>query len=100
MMHRFRLALGLLGIVAILMPTICLRAQDTADELILLDRQIRELAKVGKLDAAEPLTRKLLEAMKRRFGAESKEYADALLSVPVAGGRRPSEANMLLALKI
>jgi len=38
--------------------------------------------------------------VKRRFGAESKEFADALLSVPVAGGRRPSEANMLLALKI
>lgn len=99
-MRRFRLALCSLAIALIVTPTICLRAQDSSDELIVLDRQIRELAKVGKLDAAEPLTLRLLEAVKRRFGAQSREYADALLSVPVAGGRRPSEANMLLALKI
>ena len=99
-MHSIRLAFRLLAIAPILVATISLRAQDPSDELSVLDRQIRELAKVGKLDAAEPLTLKLLEAVKRRFGAESKEYADALLSVPVAGGRRPSEANMLLALKI
>lgn len=86
-MHRFRRALCALAIAAILTPTVCVRAQDSSDELIVLDQRIRELAKVGKVDAARPLTRKLLEALKRRFGAESKEYADALLNVPVAGGR-------------
>lgn len=84
----------------ILTAAVRVHAQAPSEDPIVLEQQIRELAKAGKFDEARPLTGKLIEAVKLRFGSESKEYASALLNVPILALKFPSEADLLTVLRI
>ena len=101
-MRPLRFALSSLSVAIILALPIATRtgAQSPAEDLVVLEQQMRELASAGKLSEALPLARKLVEAVKTRFGSDSKEYADALLWASILANWAPSEADLSVALKI
>ena len=75
-------------------------AQDKADDPALLQQQIKDHLKAGDVPGAASLARRLVEATERRFGSDSKEYADALMAQSSILLNEQSRSDISQAIKI
>jgi tetratricopeptide (TPR) repeat protein len=87
------------GLLLLLVASVNTNAQDNAEDTALLQQQINDHLKAGDVPGAASLARRLVETTKLRFGNDSKEYADALMTRSIWPNEQ-SRSDISQAIKI